>query len=128
MMQLRAKVVSYLSLAMLCAPSVLFLAGRMSLDAVKTTMLCATISWFITAVIWMWPTEGQNANSLSKSMLIYVKAVSYISLLTLTVPAFVYLAGKIDLAATKTFMAASTTAWFVSTLFWMWPSNQEATA
>jgi hypothetical protein len=51
-------IVSWLSLVVLMLPSILFLAGRMELTAVKWVMLAATIIWFATATPWMWKQTG----------------------------------------------------------------------
>ena len=58
-----AQWVSWLSLVVLVAPSVLFLAGKIELDRVKTIMLIATIVWFISASLWMWNSEDQKQQS-----------------------------------------------------------------
>ena len=47
-------IVSILSLVVLMAPSILFLAGRMELNTVKWAMLAATIVWFAAATPWLW--------------------------------------------------------------------------
>ena len=47
-------IVSILSLVVLMAPSILFLAGRMELNTVKWVMLAATIVWFAAATPWLW--------------------------------------------------------------------------
>jgi hypothetical protein len=47
-------IISVLSLVVLMAPSVLFLAGRMELDAVRWIMLAATVVWFAAATPWLW--------------------------------------------------------------------------
>jgi hypothetical protein len=47
-------VISVLSLIVLMAPSILFLAGRMQLDTVKWVMLAATVLWFVAATPWLW--------------------------------------------------------------------------
>lgn len=53
-MVLVVKLISWISLVAVIAPSVLFLAGRMELDQVKLIMLIATVIWFVTAAMWMW--------------------------------------------------------------------------
>lgn len=53
-MALVVKLISWISLVAVIAPSVLFLAGRMELDQVKSIMLIATVIWFVTATMWMW--------------------------------------------------------------------------
>lgn len=53
-MVLVVKLISWISLVAVIAPSVLFLAGRMELDQVKSIMLIATVIWFVTAAMWMW--------------------------------------------------------------------------
>jgi len=51
-------VISVLSLVVLMAPSILFLAGRMELDTVKWVMLAATVVWFVAAPPWLWKQTG----------------------------------------------------------------------
>jgi hypothetical protein len=50
MMKLLAKLLSMAALGLLTVPAVLYLAGQMSLEKVKTLMLIATILWFVVAV------------------------------------------------------------------------------
>ncbi len=50
----------WMSIACLAAnivPSVLFLAGRLELPAMKTAMLAATIAWFVVASFWIYGTK-----------------------------------------------------------------------
>jgi len=47
------QIVSWLALAGTILPSCVFLAGQMGLDAVKTTMLVATVAWFAATPFWM---------------------------------------------------------------------------
>ena len=56
-MVLVVKLISWISLVAVIAPSVLFLTGRMELDQVKAIMLIATVIWFVTAAMWMWRKE-----------------------------------------------------------------------
>jgi nitrate/nitrite transporter NarK len=58
-----AQLVSWLSLVALVAPSLMFLAGKMELDRVKTIMLFATIVWFISASLWMWNSQDEKQQS-----------------------------------------------------------------
>lgn len=51
-------IISVLSLVVLMAPSILFLAGRMELDTVKWVMLAATVVWFVAATPWLWKQTG----------------------------------------------------------------------
>ena len=44
---------SVIALAGTIAPAVLFVAGRMELDAVKWWMLVATVVWFAAAPVWL---------------------------------------------------------------------------
>lgn len=53
-MILTAKIISWLSLIAVIAPSIMFMAGRMELPQVKNVMLIATIVWFVSAYFWMW--------------------------------------------------------------------------
>ena len=47
-------IISVLSLVVLMAPSILFLAGQMELDTAKWVMLAATVVWFAAATPWLW--------------------------------------------------------------------------
>ena len=47
------QLVSWLSLAATIGPSVLYYYDKMELPALKTTMLVATICWFIATSLWM---------------------------------------------------------------------------
>ncbi len=51
-------VVALLSLVLLMLPSILFLMGRMELDAAKWIMLLATVVWFATGTPWLWKRTG----------------------------------------------------------------------
>ncbi|MBC8481775.1 MAG: hypothetical protein H8D47_03825 [Planctomycetes bacterium] len=46
------RIISWISLAILIAPALLFLFGKIELDQVKIIMLIATVAWFITATAW----------------------------------------------------------------------------
>ncbi len=59
-MMLIAKIISWISLVVLIVPSILFLAGRMELDQVKLVMLIATVVWFVSGAMWMWPKESKS--------------------------------------------------------------------
>lgn len=61
-MRLIAKIVALTSLLLLTLPSVLYLAGKASLDTVKPIMVLATIVWFLSASYWMWPRAGNSAD------------------------------------------------------------------
>lgn len=57
-----SKYIALVMLLVLIAPSILYLAGSMTLNTAKTVMLIATVLWFIFATLWMWhedqpPTE-----------------------------------------------------------------------
>lgn len=59
MLKIIAQIISWVCLVVLIAPSILFLAGKMtSLDQVKTIMTVATVLWFVSAPLWMW--NGQK--------------------------------------------------------------------
>ncbi len=45
--------ISWISLAATIIPSVLFLAGSMTLDQSKNWLLLATIVWFVHTPLWM---------------------------------------------------------------------------
>ena len=55
-----AKYIALVSLVVLIVPSILYLAGKMTLDQTKWIMLLATIVWFIAATLWMWHEEKQQ--------------------------------------------------------------------
>lgn len=61
-MVLAAKIISWISLIALIAPSILFLAGRVELPQVKSIMLIATVIWFISAYLWMWHKNPDSSN------------------------------------------------------------------
>jgi hypothetical protein len=51
-----AKYIALSALVILIAPPLLFLAGTpITLDLTKTIMLVATVLWFASAAVWMWP-------------------------------------------------------------------------
>jgi len=45
--------ISWLSLAAVVVPALLFLYGSIGLTTVQSTLLVATIAWFITTPMWM---------------------------------------------------------------------------
>ena len=54
------RIASLLSLVLLIAPSIIYLAGKMSIEQVKVVMLIATILWFATATPIMWKGQRQQ--------------------------------------------------------------------
>jgi hypothetical protein len=48
-----AQILSGVALIGTLAPAVAYLAGSLTLDAVKTCMLVSTIVWFVTVPVWM---------------------------------------------------------------------------
>jgi hypothetical protein len=48
-----AQIISWLALLGTLVPSLAYLAGSLTLDAVKAWMLVCTIVWFVTVPIWM---------------------------------------------------------------------------
>jgi len=52
-----AKTIGWLSLAALIGTAILYLEGRMDIDAVKKWMLILTAVWFVAAALWMWDRE-----------------------------------------------------------------------
>ncbi len=48
------RLIGYIGIVVLIAPSILYLAGKMELDQVKTIMIVATIVWFGASVIPIW--------------------------------------------------------------------------
>ncbi|NLH16655.1 MAG: hypothetical protein GX455_08755 [Phycisphaerae bacterium] len=56
------KIVSWLSLAAMMIPVILFLiGGGIELNTVKTIMSICTIVWFVTASMWMWNSDANQA-------------------------------------------------------------------
>lgn len=47
------QIVSWAALAATIGPSLLYLAGRMTLDQTKFAMIAATIVWFAVTPLWM---------------------------------------------------------------------------
>ena len=48
------RLIGYVGIVVLIVPSMLYLAGKMELDQVKTIMVVATIVWFGSSVILVW--------------------------------------------------------------------------
>ena len=48
-----AQAASWLALAGTILPSMIFLAGKMEMDPMKTGMLVTTLVWFTVAPLWM---------------------------------------------------------------------------
>ena len=48
-----AQIISWIALVGTLAPAVAYLAGSLTLDAVKTWMLVSTVVWFVTVPVWM---------------------------------------------------------------------------
>lgn len=61
MQKMVAKILALISLVVLVGPSILFLADKMDLEQVKQTMLVASVFWFVTATMWMWKDNSQQA-------------------------------------------------------------------
>ncbi|HOK97003.1 MAG TPA: hypothetical protein PK052_01040 [Anaerohalosphaeraceae bacterium] len=57
-MRLCAKLTAWISLIVLVAPAVLFLANAITLETAKNVMLWATFVWFIAAPLAMWKENG----------------------------------------------------------------------
>lgn len=55
-----AKYFALMMLIVLIAPSILYLADKMTLDTAKSVMLLATVLWFIAASLWMWHEENKT--------------------------------------------------------------------
>ena len=52
-MRLVLQTISWLALAGAVVPSLLFFADKMELPTAKTTLLIATIVWFVATPMWM---------------------------------------------------------------------------
>lgn len=48
------QLIGYISIIVLIVPSMLYLAGKMELDRVKTIMIIATVVWFGANIILAW--------------------------------------------------------------------------
>ena len=56
----------------------------------------------------------------------FAKPVSWLSLVVLILPSFLFLMGKIELDRVKWIMVLATVVWFVSASLWMWDGDTEA--
>jgi len=56
-----ARVASWASLIVLTLSTILFVAGRTSLEWAKWVMMSATVVWFASASLWMWKEPGDSA-------------------------------------------------------------------
>jgi len=52
-----------------------------------------------------------------------LQIVSLLSLVALTLPSVIYLAGRMDLNMVKWIMLLATIVWFVAAAPWMWKDN-----
>jgi hypothetical protein len=48
------RAIALLALVGTIAPSLLYLAGKIGLPAVKNAMLAATVTWFVFAALWIY--------------------------------------------------------------------------
>ncbi len=53
------QLIGYISIIVLIVPSMLYLAGKVELDQVKTIMLIATVVWFGANIILAWHLENK---------------------------------------------------------------------
>ena len=60
------KITGYLGIIILILPSILFLAGKMELDSVKTIMIVATIIWFGASIIQVWDLDKKLLDKKNK--------------------------------------------------------------
>ena len=60
------KIIGYLGIIILILPSILFLAGKMELDTVKTVMIIATIIWFGASIIQVWDLDKKLLDKQNK--------------------------------------------------------------
>ncbi len=60
-------------------------------------------------------------------MRLIAKIVALTSLLLLTLPSLLYLAGRVGLDTVKPIMILATIVWFVSASYWMWPRAENST-
>lgn len=62
-MRLCAKLMAWISLIVLVAPALLFLADKITLEAAKSIMLWATLVWFTAAPLAMWKDNDTRQRS-----------------------------------------------------------------
>ena len=60
-----AKIISLIAFVVLIVPSVLYLAGKIELDRVKSLMLIVTVIWFVSASLWMWNADTDQTEKTS---------------------------------------------------------------
>jgi hypothetical protein len=53
-----SQLISWISLGVLILLGILFLAGSITLDQVKWLGIVVTITWFVSAALWMWKDNG----------------------------------------------------------------------
>ncbi len=51
------------------------------------------------------------------------KPLSWLSLVVLILPSFLFLIGRIEIASVNWIMLSATIVWFVSASLWMWDSD-----
>ncbi len=54
------------------------------------------------------------------------KPVSWLSLVVLILPSFLFLIGRIEIDSVNWIMLAATIVWFVSASLWMWDGDVES--
>ncbi|QDU90170.1 hypothetical protein Pla175_35720 [Pirellulimonas nuda] len=62
-MNVMIRVVALAALVGTIAPSLLLLGGHISEPAMRTSMLAATIVWFVVAPFWMLGSEGRGRDN-----------------------------------------------------------------
>ncbi len=62
-MNLILAIICYAALIGTILPSILYMAGSISLDQVKQYMLYATILWFVVSPIWMRPQKQDTTKN-----------------------------------------------------------------
>jgi hypothetical protein len=63
------QLISWLALVGTIGPSILVYYGKMDLSALKTTMLVATVVWFIATSLWMGREESSEPEEAASSAL-----------------------------------------------------------
>lgn len=58
MIRLISKIIALIMLIVLIVPAFMYFSDCMSLEIAKNIMFLATVTWFITASIWMWNNDS----------------------------------------------------------------------
>ena len=54
------------------------------------------------------------------------KPISWLSLVVLILPSFLFLIGRVEIASVNWIMLSATIVWFVSASLWMWDGDEKS--